>query len=124
MKKLFVAMSHNLTDAQREGWDEIVEASDGLKAILRAVDPEINIEGILTLSEEVVQEAKQCRATHFCMMGEPSVFLHANLLAHLEDLHCVVATTARDTVETVAEDGTVIKKSMFRHVQWRDVFPR
>jgi hypothetical protein len=54
--------------------------------------------------------------------GEPTAVLHLSLLANSAGLLVVQSTTERIVQERHLPDGTVIKESQFRHVQWRRVF--
>lgn len=122
MKNLFVCMSHTLTPDQEIGWDIVSVVSADLKKLTSQVSPDATLLEIKELAEKVVAEAIEAKATHILVAGEPTLMLHANLLAHKKGLNCVQSTTRRDTVETPQADGSVVKTQIFRHVQWREMF--
>ncbi len=121
-KNLFVCMSHKLTAEQRDGWGNIVEVSDDLKKQTSQISPEATLPEIKKLASNIVAEAINAKATHILVAGEPTLMLHANLIAHQKGIICVQSTTRRDTVEAIQPDGSVIKTQVFRHVQWREMF--
>jgi hypothetical protein len=139
---LFVAMSHQLTSEQIEsaqrtlGVNSIVLLSDlnaSLSEQMGQIPAQWGAHDIIGLAKQIVAEADKSLATHFCCLGQPSLFLWANLIAsgraHFINpafgsykLICVESTTERISTETKLNDGSVIKTSTFRHVQWRKIF--
>lgn len=115
-------MSHTLTPDQEIGWDTISIVSADTKKQTSQVSADATLLDIKELASVVVAEAIAAKATHILVTGEPTLMLHANLMAHELGLVCVQSTTQRDTVETVQPDGSVTKTQVFRHVQWREMF--
>lgn len=130
-KKLFVAFSHTLTKEQ------ITDAisSLGVEEIvtLKAVTPELQKKfsqvpadastlEIISLASAVVSEAQIAGATHIYVAGEPSIVVHASLIARDRGIKVVQSTTERISKEVPQADGTVVKTAVFAHVQWREVF--
>lgn len=135
MKKiLFVAFSHTLTEAQKEGWDSIVtlaEVAPELQTRFSQVPATATLHEIQELACDVVRVAQKAKATHFFCVGEPTLCTWANLYAadiytHRDgdvtaaEMTCVQSTTERVSVETTQPDGTVVKTAVFKHVQWRE----
>ena len=139
---LFVAMSHRLTAEQIEsarntvGIDSIVLLSD-LNPLLAEQISQIpahwEIGQIINMAKLIAAEADKIGATHFCCLGQPALFLWANLIAsgkaHLihpsyphYELICIESTTERQASEMQKEDGTIVKTSTFRHLRWRKIF--
>lgn len=120
-KILFVCISHTLTEAQREGWDFIVEASDALRAKTSQVSPLATQREVIQLAIEVIAEATACEATHIFMVGEFSLFFNVTFEARMVGITSVVATSERVSKDEVQPDGTVKKVSIFNHIGWRRV---
>lgn len=119
MKKLFVCISHDLTEDQKQGWSEIVLVSDVLKRQTSQISPTATLEEIKELAAAVVVEAEGC--SHILCAGEPTLVMHVCLMAHVQGIIPVQSTTVRETVEKAQPDGSVIKTAIFRHVMWRDM---
>jgi hypothetical protein len=150
LKILFVAFSHQLTPSQAEGWDNIIMLSEvnlQLQKQMSAIPADATLEEIQTIAEAIVVEAQKNGATHFYCTGEPTLTLWTNLYAsqaysneiEAENqasvivgakrgfswktrLICVQSTTKRESLETIQPDGSIVKISVFNHVQWRDMF--
>ena len=130
-KKLFVAFSHTLTQAQIEdakaslGVSSIVtlaEVAPAMQAMFSQVSAYATTQDIIELAREIVSIALDSGATHFYVAGEPSLALHCSMIAHSCELVVVQSTTERKSVETHQPDGSVVKSAVFQHVQWRRVF--
>jgi hypothetical protein len=130
-KILFVAFSHALTVGQIEdakaslGIDRIImlgEVEPTLQKEFSQVPAQATTDDIVLLASSVIGTALHHGATHLYVAGEPSVVIHASIMAHEAGLQVVQSTTERRSSETVQEDGTVVKTAVFAHVQWRDVF--
>jgi hypothetical protein len=149
-KTLFVAFSHQLTESQREGWDKIVTLENinpELHNYMTRVPANNTLEEVQSLAAYIVREAIKSDCNYFYMTGEPTLTIWANLYASqgltLEieaqyqsrviigaqkgfswktRLICVQSTTERKSKEMTQEDGTILKTSVFEHVQWRNVF--
>lgn len=84
-KKLFVALSHKLTDEQIADFNgEIVllsTVSPELAQECSNIDPNCSIEYIQHLAAQVVVLAVLAECTHFCCQGEPGLAMWANLMA-------------------------------------------
>jgi hypothetical protein len=130
-KTLFVAFSHKLTEAQVSD----AKASLGVERIvtLGEVDPELQkqfsqvpaiatTDEVVDLASGIVGQAIGHCATHIYVAGEPTLALHASIMAHEAGLCVVQSTTERRSTEVVQPDGSVLKTAVFAHVQWRRVF--
>lgn len=135
MKKVvFVCLSHILTQEQIADLaaDGIVLVSPELGAKTRQIPANASLDEIKLLAMEVVKEARTAKATHFVCQGEPTFAMWANLFAGYgvpcpDDIirgrmKCIVSTTERVSVDTPQADGTIVKTSVFKHVQWRPLF--
>ena len=126
--KFFNITNHQLTAAQKEdlfnnwGITEIVELPDELKQIWGNVSPkylpiDILVKVIAPLRAFIFSQAEKGVVM---VMGEfSSVY---RLIQELKrDFVIVVATSKRETIEEIKEDGTVVKTAVFSHVQFREV---
>ena len=120
MDKIFILMSHNLSDDQAADLKKMgfvpVIASGELRQKCGRIDPKAKRSDIHKLAFEVLEEAEASGVKALMVMGEPSLF--ANVLK-FSDLPAFVATTERISEDVEQPDGTVIKKSVFKHVQFR-----
>jgi len=151
-KIVFVAFSHTLTQEQIEDLsaDKIILLSDvnaDLAAQCRQIDPTLSSRSVMFIAGWVVLEALKADATHFVCQGEPALAMWANIIAsgcsthsmmheashdilyshiledrHLNGMTCIQSTTKRELVSEVQDNGKVIKKTVFKHVQWRELF--
>lgn len=142
MVTLFVAMSHSLTPEQIEGFQKqygsyyedggvmyphetkvvsLRDTAPELQAKASNLNPNALLLEVKALAGQIVEEAKKVKATHFSFAGEPSLFFWATMFANEAGLCVLQSTTERVSVETPNPDGTVVKTSVFRHVQWRQI---
>ncbi len=128
---LFVAFSHTLTALQIEdakaslGIEQIVmlgEVEPALQKSFSQVPAKATTDDIRSLASSIVGAALHHGATHMFVVGEPSVTLHASLMAFEAGLDVVQSTTERVSSESIQPDGSVVKTAVFQHVQWRRVF--
>ncbi len=131
MNKLLVAFSHTLTADQIDGFTDQYGATEifllkdvalELQAQASDVPPGASIEFIEQLAHSIVKAAVRLECTHFYFAGEPALFLYTNNRAHRFSLVCVQSTTQRLSVDTIMPDGKVGKTSVYKHVQWRELF--
>jgi len=122
MKVLLNLTNHNLTNEQMESWDEVRNLPDNLKKLWSNIPPEFNCqqvkEHLKPIFEWIDNNSKNAvilTAGDFC-----AVLL---VLQHAikTNIKVVQSTTKRESVEMKNEDGTVIKKSVFKHVQFREL---
>lgn len=116
----------------------------------KQINPEAPLEKVQDIAKAVVAEAREVGATHFVCQGEACLAMWANLFAFMHDakllnkagktlgsecpndgmffndtsasMVCLQSTTRRTSVESINHQGEVVKKSVFRHVQWRNMF--
>ena len=149
-KIVFVALSHTLTQEQVDSLnaDKIVLLADvnaDLAAQCRNIDPTWGINQVQQVAASVVAEAVNVGATHFVCQGEPALAMWANLIASgnfewvelteqayeimfdevgiYRKMTCIQSTTKRELISEVHEgNGEVTKRTVFKHVQWRELF--
>jgi len=91
MNKLFIVMSHTITQAQKDdfiskyGETSFVTLQDinpELSKRCQQVDPANSLDQVMDLAKEVVKCASDNGATHFYCVGEPTLTMWANIYAH------------------------------------------
>lgn len=149
MKKVvFVCLSHTLTAEQIADLnaDQVVLVSPELGAKTKAIPANASLQEIQQLAADVVFEAISKGCTHFVCQGEPTFAMWANLIAggYVQNspvcgffidsfmnnntplfestMTCIISTTERVSVDTPQADGSIQKISVFKHVQWRNLF--
>ena len=85
-----------------------------------AVDAEASAEDVASLAERTVQEIVQKRPRAVFVAGDFSLTHRIVALCHLSGLRVVASASERRTVEELQPDGSVVKRTLFRFVQWRD----
>jgi len=115
------------------------EVEPELQQKMKNIPANATLVEIQELAKAIVAEAVKAGASHFFCTGEPTLTLWANLYAgnhcflkyrkDIEDylpfgkeLKCIQSTTERTSVEEVQKDGSVVKRSIFNHIQWREMF--
>lgn len=154
-KKLFVALSHQLTSEQIADFDgEIVllsTVSPELAAECSNINPNVSISHIQHLAAQIAVLACLAECTHFCCQGEPGLAMWANMFASgnmtyhysvnkpfyncgdeyiqlskevelFPQMTCITSTTQRQSIDEYQADGSVVKKVVFKHVMWRELF--
>ena len=124
----------NLTNHPVSKWSkEQVEAAEQLAgpaicltSHMPIVPPEDSGYEVRTLAMFVLHTVKQTLDTMdscntYCLVqGEYTMTYALVNLLQQEGYVCVTATTNRDVVETIQEDGSVKKESVFRFVRFRE----
>jgi len=118
----------------------------------KQIDPLATLEQVKELAALVVVEACKAGATHFYCQGEPTLAMWANMYSccnfashkvlasymaygsnrleggnlfefvHIEQMTCIVSTTERRSIDDIQPDGSVVKRAVFNHVTWRELF--
>ena len=124
-KRILIAMSHKLTDDQRNdlqalGFEPVI-SQFYTEQKLNQLDPHLSAKEIAVLALKLVNEAKQLDCQAISMVGEPTLQFYVWNYALNAGLEVYVSTTQRISTEQVQEDGTVRKVQIFKHVQWRKI---
>lgn len=135
--KTFVIMSHKLTDEQIKDLNsEVILLSDvnpKLAQTVKNLNPYLSLKQIKEIALQCVMLASNKNCTQMVCMGEPCFAMWVNMFAGgLENgilfpilktkLTCLQSTTLRESVDVVQNDGSIKKISVFKHVQWRNLF--
>ena len=125
---ILVVMSHNLTQSQINGLNEmglepilISDVNSDLANTCKQIDPNFNKTDIQQIADSVVKTAISEGATHLMIQGEPSLFFSAVETAKQKGISCLIATTQRVSVERENADGSIVKTNVFKHVKFRQL---
>ena len=128
MKNILVVMSHNLSQDQVNGLNEmglnpviLSNVNNDLAKTCKQIDPNFSKADIQKIADSVVREAISLGATALMIQGEPSLFFSAVETAKQKGISCLIATTQRVSVERENADGTVVKTNVFKHVKFRQL---
>ena len=129
--KAFIILNHKpnqeqLEDLKRMGVEEIVRLPEELKKIWADIDPAAEdvidqIRPILSWLEGEIKKAKKAgEEAVVWVQGEPTATEAVVLFSVAIGAKPIMATSRRESVETTAPDGSVVKTSVFRHVRFRE----
>jgi hypothetical protein len=131
MKALFVLMNHRLSveqeaDAKQSlGVEEVIYPPESVLEVWGNVPASASMWDLKEYLGPVCKWLKSvCEANDIVLVQGESVasYLIVTGLREaypLDNIRCVAATSCRDVIEEKQEDGSVIKKSVFRHVRYR-----
>ena len=132
-KKALVLMNHTLNEEQVKdlqknyGVDDIVYPTPEISDLWRNIPPEASTEELRTFLTPVFDwvEKHSGWGAYLIIAGEPTAtFMIQNFwLAHLPCKGSLIATTKRESIEETQEDGSVVKRSVFKHVRFRVLDP-
>ncbi|CAA6815436.1 MAG: Unknown protein [uncultured Sulfurovum sp.] len=124
-RRMFLLFSHDITATQREdakktlGISEFVELPDDLQTLWSNIPADLeDIEVYLEpLKAYIVDVAKP----NDCLLvqGDFGGTYHMVRFSKVHDFVSVYATTNRNVIET-KEGNTIVKKSIFQHVRFRE----
>lgn len=125
MCKMYILMNHKLTEEQMEdarknwGITEFVYLPDNLQALFSSVPPDID--DLRSYAEPLKDFIVNNVTTNDVVLitGEFGLTYFLVTLCKLYRFKCVYATTARETIEERQSDGSVVKKSIFKHIRFR-----
>ena len=131
--KMFVIMNHALTKDQIEdakkslGVTEFCQLPDVCKSIWANLDPERETTQLYRDLQATVGQwlHNECRAWDYVLLDGDAWACHQVIdmttkdRIEVQDPTFVKATSIRESVETVKEDGTVVKTNVFKHVKFR-----
>ena len=120
---VFVILNHDLTQDQREELEErfgeIVELNAEEKALWSQIPSEGGHLGVNKHIWPILLKIKKYDAV--VCQGEFTAFVVVFTSCQTLQKNIFVACSKRETVETIDEDGSIIKKAVFKHVQFRRV---
>jgi len=128
MKRIYLLLNHEPSEEQLKelekvwGNFEIVEPDLKIKEFWANVDPELNNLERSDKAYEIVEDIVSKRSDAVWIQGE-SIMVY-NVVKKLEyrNILAFAATTKRQVVEVKKEDGSVEKKSIFKHCKFVHYF--
>lgn len=122
---MLVVMSHQLTKEQVDDFrGEIITLSELDATLARQcanIPPTADTSYIRVLAQKIMMPVLFEKCTHVAIMGEPTLVYHVVSACAQMDVIPLTSTTERISVDEVQPDGSVVKKSIFKHVQWREM---
>ena len=122
---LHLFFSHSLTADQIEdaknslGVSDFVQLEDDLQNLWSNVPPQIeNLNDFLEPFKKYLKTASN-KGDYVLISGDFGATCQMAQWAKQNDLVPVYATTQRNVIENVGEDGQIVKKSVFRHMRFR-----
>ena len=120
---VYVILNHELTSDQREEleerFDEVVELTPEQRALWSQIPADGDHLDVQKHIWTILLEVKNHDA--IVCQGEFTAFCSVFTLCQTLNKNVFVACSKRETVETTGEDGSITKKAVFRHVQFRRV---
>ena len=125
MKKLFLLFSHEITDEQLKdakknmGIDDIVNMPEELKKNWKSISPkgELNLKKIEPVLKWLKKESS--KGDYVLVQGEYGVTFYIVGFCFKNNLIPIYATSKRVYKEDKNQDGSVVRKHIFKHVNFR-----
>lgn len=127
--RMLVLLNHALTEEQKKdaqvnlGVVSFVEPSQDIRSIWSNIIPEggLNNEYGKQLKKVIDWiQVNSMRDDYVLVQGEFGATYYVITYCIINGLIPIYATTRREAVEVIREDGSVEKKQVFRHVQFRE----
>jgi hypothetical protein len=134
MRKALVVLNHSLTEEQvsdlNYNWlvGEIVYLPDSLKQIWSEISPEAGLTELCESIKPIIEwiENTSGRTDVVVIQGEATAVYQVVRAVQRRypqtGMKCLAATTARIVEEIPLADGSISKKSTFKHVRFRPYF--
>ena len=127
-KKFINVTSHNLTtyqivDLQSKGFEEFVELPENLKNSWGSIDPNADEFEVYNSVEPIIDFVAKEKPAGIMLAGEITavISIFGELIHNQPEIEILVATTRRESVESVQPDGSVRKTNVFKHVRFREL---
>lgn len=128
---IFVLMNNDLTQEQiddladNHGVDEIFYPSDELRNKWANIQPELSTKELKEYLKDIEAwiDLKSFKCDGAIIVGEQtaSLIMQNHFLLDFDDTVLLFATTKREVVEEKQDDGSIVKKSIFKHIRFREV---
>jgi len=120
--KTCVILNHQLTAEQKnELGGEIVEMPAELKKLWGTIPPDVPRFEVGKYLQPLWDWLEKEYPDRVVGQGEATAFALLLMRCCVFNTPLLVATSRRETVEEVMPDGSVVKKAIFKHVQFREV---
>ena len=127
MKKMYVAFSHQLTDAQYKDAAvslkvfNFVYPSADIQKLISNIPDDMEARDVRALAWDVVNEAMENNCDYLFIAGQMELVHYA--LEQVKKngyIQAINSITKRKSIETEV-NGVVTKTSVFEHVRWREI---
>jgi len=118
-------MSHKLQQNQIDDFQGemiiLAEVNEQLQQKCSNISPLMKTEEVSFLAVEIIREAVLHDCNYIAIMGEPTLVVTVSVLSSAFNIFAITSTTERVSTEEIQENGSVIKRSVFKHVMWRNL---
>lgn len=112
--------SEKWSEQQKANWDEIIDIP------FPQIPPEATLDKVINMArsmfDSIFNKIDNPRDYAFHVTGEFSFVFNFVSLLKEHNLRAVIACTQREVQEKTMEDGTTQKVSVFKFIQWRDMY--
>jgi len=120
--KTVVLLNHSLTEEQKSDLGgTIFELPPELKKVWGEIPPDVPRFDVTKHLEPILSWITEKNPDRIVCQGDYTAFTLILKRCWLTGMPLLVATSKRETAEEVAADGSVVKKAIFRHIQFREV---
>lgn len=127
MKKMYVAFSHQLTDAQTKdaavslNIKTFVYPSADIQKLISNIPDDMEARDVRALAWDVFNEAMENNCDYLFIAGQVELVHYALEQAKNSGyIQAINSITKRKSIETEV-NGVVTKTSIFEHVRWREI---
>jgi len=127
-KRVYLLLNHQPTEEQLKdlekvyGFFEIVEPDQKIKSFWSNIDPEMNSLERDDKALEIVDDVVKKKADSVWIQGESVMVYKVVKRLEYRNIPAFASTTKREAVEVKKEDGSVEKKSVFKHCRFVNYF--
>ena len=111
--------NHELTEEQKKGWERIINLPENLKKLWSSIPPDFDCEQVKHYLTPLLDWISENKDSSILVAGDFCAFKIVLEHAIAQNIEVFQATTKRETVEVKNPDGTVVKRSVFKHVKFR-----
>lgn len=127
MKKMYVAFSHQLTDAQTKdaavslNVKTFVYPSADIQKLISNIPDDMEARDVRALAWDVFNEAMENNCDYLFIAGQVELVHYAlEQVKKSGYIQAINSITKRKSIETEL-NGVVTKTSVFEHVRWREI---
>ena len=127
-RKVYLLLNHQPTEEQLEdlervyGTFEIVEPNSKIKTFWSNIDPEMSGLERDDKALEIVDDVVKKKADSVWIQGESVMVYKVVKRLEYKNIPAFASTTKREAIEVRKEDGSIEKKSVFKHCRFVNYF--
>ena len=127
-RKVYLLLNHQPTEEQLEdlervyGTFEIVEPNSKIKTFWSNIDPEMSGLERDDKALEIVDDVVKKKADSVWIQGESVMVYKVVKRLEYRNIPAFASTTKREAIEVRKEDGSIEKKSVFKHCRFINYF--